>query len=111
MAQIGKVLQDARCEKKLSIRAAAVKIGISAMYLSKIESGKQIPSDEVLGKIANFYGLNLADLIRVARFSTVREGDRRQKLARLVYEADDDTLNTIEKMFRNAMIRRDNSDK
>ena len=109
MKQISEVLQDARLEKNLSIRSAAAAIGISAMYLSKIEAGKQIPSDEILGKSADFYGLSQADVIRVARYSSVKEGDRRQKIARSIYEVnDEELLRSIEELLKNAKIRRNN---
>lgn len=53
-----------RIKKELgSLRKVALKIGISAMYLSEIESGKKIPSSDVLSRIAQYYKEDYFNLV------------------------------------------------
>jgi transcriptional regulator with XRE-family HTH domain len=63
----GKYLRGLRKEKGLTLREVESKSKISNAYLSQIESGKRgIPTVKVLSKLANAYGVHIADLLEEA---------------------------------------------
>jgi transcriptional regulator with XRE-family HTH domain len=67
---LGDYLHKVRIEKGLgSLRNVASKIGISAMYMSEIESGKKIPSAEVLHKISECYNEDYFKLVLLGKNS------------------------------------------
>lgn len=57
-------LKQKRREKKLSLRGAAEKIGISHTTLYYIESGKYEPRFPTLAKLLGFYQIGLNELLR-----------------------------------------------
>lgn len=56
------LLRFSRKEKGLTIKKAALPLGLSRSYLSEIELGTKQPSDEVLYKLSNFYNIDLTFL-------------------------------------------------
>lgn len=54
---IGMELRLMRTERELSMKDVADVIGISENYMSNIERDKKIPSDLIIRKLANFYGI------------------------------------------------------
>ena len=70
MKSLGKLLRDARLEKNLKIREVSRKLGISAMYISELETEKKIPLDSTyLEKISIFYGLSYTKVKEAAEFT------------------------------------------
>jgi len=63
-------LRALRRQAGVSLRAAASEMGISYSYLAKMETGEKDtpPSLKVLGHIADFYGRELAEVMREAGF-------------------------------------------
>ena len=60
----GKYLKELRKERGLTLREVESKSKISNAYLSQIERGKRgIPTVKVLSKLANVYGVHMADLL------------------------------------------------
>ncbi len=53
--KLGDHIHHLRIAKGKSLRSAAKEMDISAMYLSEIESGKKIPSGQVIKKISDYY--------------------------------------------------------
>jgi transcriptional regulator with XRE-family HTH domain len=75
MASLGKTLTGARERKGLSLREAERGTGISNAYLSQIENGKiASPSPNVLHKLAEFYSLSYAALMREAGYPSSESG-------------------------------------
>jgi transcriptional regulator with XRE-family HTH domain len=60
--QLAKQLVTARKNKRLSQRAAAAKVGISAVYLCYLEKGQNEPSLRIMKRLAKVYGLGWADV-------------------------------------------------
>lgn len=56
-------LKELRARKGLTREAAAEKIGISARTLANYERGERIPQGEILGSIADFYGISREELL------------------------------------------------
>lgn len=59
---LGKKLRNVRRRKGSTLKEVAAQSGLSEGHLSKIETGKAIPSLPVLHRIAGCLGLNLAHL-------------------------------------------------
>jgi len=53
--KLGDYLHSLRIERGKTLRGAAKEMNISAMYLSEMESGKKIPSGQMLKKISDYY--------------------------------------------------------
>lgn len=60
--KIGKKIQKRRMEMKYSQEVLADKIGVSRAYMGFIEQGRNVPSLEVLEKIAKQLKLSMSDL-------------------------------------------------
>ncbi len=58
----GQRIEELRNEKDFSMRELAAKVGISAPFVSDIESGFRYPSDDVLEQLAKALGTTMADL-------------------------------------------------
>jgi transcriptional regulator with XRE-family HTH domain len=73
----GSALQDARSTAKLSLRALASEVGVSAAYLSKIETGQWPPpaDDKVLG-LAKALRVDAAAWIHLAHQEKAQKGSR-----------------------------------
>ncbi|TSB46691.1 helix-turn-helix domain-containing protein [Alkalicoccobacillus porphyridii] len=62
------LVKKARQELGYSLELAATKIGISAGYLSQIETGKRQISSERALLIANVYNVQLEDIFTATRY-------------------------------------------
>jgi transcriptional regulator with XRE-family HTH domain len=58
--EIGQKINQLRVEKKLSMRELGEKIGISHAHISKLESGINSPSVELLEKLAEFFDIDVS---------------------------------------------------
>lgn len=57
---LGRKLKDLRNKNQLTLEELASEIGMSYMSLSRFETGKRVPSDKTLKKIANFYDIPIS---------------------------------------------------
>jgi transcriptional regulator with XRE-family HTH domain len=57
---IGQKINQLRVEKKLSMRELGEKIGITHSHISKLESGINSPSVELLEKLAAFFNIDIS---------------------------------------------------
>ena len=60
---LGKKVQQARKKTGLSQEAVAFKVGVSRAYMGYIEQGRNVPSLEVLQKVAKVLKVKLSDLV------------------------------------------------
>jgi transcriptional regulator with XRE-family HTH domain len=60
---IGATLRAARARRKLTQQAVAVKVGVSQPTVNDWESDRCLPRPGRLRKVAQVYGVQLADLI------------------------------------------------
>lgn len=61
--QFGHYLKQKRTELGWTQPDAAAKIGIEQSYLSKLETGKSAPSDEIFNKIKDVYSIDVSNLV------------------------------------------------
>lgn len=94
---LGDYLHNLRIKKELgSLRSVALKIGISAMYLSEIESGKKIPSADVLKKISQYYHEDYFHLVFLCNNSSeVDIQDSKAMVARLANGLSESELKKV----------------
>lgn len=59
---LGKRIQKARKSRGLTQEDLAYKVGISRAYMGYIEQGRNMPSVEILEKIAKTLGVKISDL-------------------------------------------------
>jgi len=60
---LGSRIQKYRLRRGLSQEDVAFKVGISRVYMGYIEQGRNVPSLEILQKIARVIGVNLKELV------------------------------------------------
>ncbi len=72
---LGTVLREERKKQKISIEVAAKALGITASYVSQIETGKKNPTLSVVENYAIFLGLDMFELS--LRVKIVRSPDKR----------------------------------
>lgn len=67
MTRLGDKLHLERRHKKLTLRDVSKETDLSPIYISEIETGKKIPlTGDALVKLAGFYGLDPAELVKMA---------------------------------------------
>jgi transcriptional regulator with XRE-family HTH domain len=59
---VGKRLKLRRIELDLTLEDVSQAIGVSANYISLIERGKNVPSDEILDKLSKLYEMDRDEL-------------------------------------------------
>lgn len=62
--QTGKMLQQLRLERNESLADVCSKIKVSKNYLSEIERGLKVPSDQLILDLADHYNINHHDLFQ-----------------------------------------------
>lgn len=67
--KLGDYIHNLRIAKGKSLRSAAKEMNISAMYLSEIESGKKIPSGQIIKKISDYYKEDFIKLVTLGNES------------------------------------------
>jgi transcriptional regulator with XRE-family HTH domain len=72
---LGTVLREERKLQSISIEVAAKALGITASYISQIETGKKNPTLSVIENYAIFLGLDMFELS--LRIKIVRSPDKR----------------------------------
>ncbi len=60
---IGQRLQDSRKAQNMTQEVLAEKVGITVVYLSKVENGRVRPTLELLDDLCSTLGLNLSKLL------------------------------------------------
>ncbi|MDT8367314.1 MAG: helix-turn-helix transcriptional regulator [bacterium] len=65
--KLGDFIKDLRSKRSLGLRETAARIGKSATYLSKIESGIELsPTEEVIRQLATVLDGNFDEMMRLA---------------------------------------------
>ena len=64
---IGQRIKRERLNRSMTQRVLAKEAGVGAPHISKIEAGRESPSDELLQKIAEVLGCDFDELLLAAR--------------------------------------------
>ena len=73
MKTLGDRIRELREENDLSLRELAVKIDVSASFISDIELGRRNPSDQRIRQLARHLGTTLEDLNQFDTRPPIRE--------------------------------------
>lgn len=83
LMDIGAKINKLRLEKKLSMRELGEKIGISHAHISKLESGINSPSVDLLEKLAVFFNIDITYF-----FSNEEDENFLENESEIIYEHD-----------------------
>lgn len=64
---IGDRIRRERLQRNMTQRELAERVEVGVPHISKIEAGRENPSDELLGRIGKVFGVNTEELLIVAR--------------------------------------------
>lgn len=93
MTDIGIKIRELREKKGETLRYTADSIGVSHAHLSKIETGKNTPSIEVLEKVAEHFGVSIGYL-----FGEEQSIEELKEKKNIEFINDIDLLNAIDLM-------------
>ncbi len=62
LPSLGTLLREKRNQKGLTLKQAATRLGVSFAYVADIERGRRDPSDELLGRIAETFDIDVRHL-------------------------------------------------
>jgi|GEM_PF-415814 len=91
---IGSILRRERKRKKLSIKKLASIIGIDYSYVSKFESNKAMPSEELITKLCALYNLDTKEML-------IRTGRLPDDIKAVISEHPFEACNLLKNKFRN----------
>ena len=101
---IGKTIQTMRKRANIKQSELAEKIGISEKHLSKIETGKNLPSLDNFFKMAEILKFNLEDF---GINSIQHQNEYKQRLLKIAYSASDneaksycEIIETLDKIMK-----------
>lgn len=98
---IGQRLKQARTAAGLSLRALAAQVGLSAMAISKYETGKAMPSSPVLLSLAKALGVSVEYFLRPKRIE-LEEVDYRKHSnlpKKILSQIEGDVLEQVERFL------------
>ena len=93
---IGKTLQEIRKRAKMTQSELAERVGISDKHLSKIETGKNLPSLNNFLKMAEVMKFSLDEF---GIKSKISENNLKEKLLKAIYSASDKELAAYSKII------------
>lgn len=64
---IGERIRRERLDRQMTQRDLASKVEVGVPHISKVEAGRESPSDELLRRVATVFGLDADELLLVAR--------------------------------------------
>ena len=85
---IGRLLRDLRHEKKLTQEQLAEQLNVSARTVSRWETGSNMPDLSILVELADFYDVNLRELLEGKRKSEEPASEMTQTLEKIVEYTD-----------------------
>lgn len=101
MTPLGDKLAEARKERGWSLRRVETDTGIRNAHLSQIETGTiERPEPNILWTLASAYGLDYAELLRLAGHVGGGEKASRTPMSAVAWRAEDLTPEEQEKVLR-----------
>ena len=100
---LGDYITGLRTSKRIRLREIPEKVGISMVYFSEIESGKKIPSEEYMQKIADNLGGSMEKMKTLASQQRFLQGDSngdiRVEVARNMITCSDEVFKKVIKLL------------
>ena len=88
--KIGSFLRDLRKEKELTQEELAEKFGVSSKSVSRWENGKTLPDLAILVELADYYEVDIKEIIDGERKSEIMEKEEKETLQRVADYAEAD---------------------
>ena len=116
MNAFGRFAKRTRLKLKLGLREAAREMNISAAYLSRVESGEDPPSGELMARMADLYELNverLSSLVKSAAAAAAAHGHHLKgspELRALYRIGNELGAEELDRLLREALRQKEYSD-
>ena len=78
--KIGVLLKELRKEKNLTQAELAEKLGVSNRSISRWENGMTMPDFDLLIELADFYGVDIREILDGERSNTNMDGQQKEEL-------------------------------
>jgi transcriptional regulator with XRE-family HTH domain len=100
---LGMRIKELRRSRGLSQEALSEGVGITAKYLSRVETGQHFPSLDVIVRLAEVLGVELRDVFEFTHAAPTQR-ELREALGALTKEAPEERLRLLVKVAR-ALLR------
>ena len=97
--RIGALLRELRKEKSLSQEQLAEKFGVSSRSVSRWENGNTMPDISVMIELADFYDIDIRDLLRGERKSENMEEDLKETLEMVTDYTEAEKAKILKKVY------------
>lgn len=104
--KLGIKLKEFRAKKfgDAALRRVADDIGVGYTYIHRMETGMHVPSDEILNRLAEGYGLSTAETVEI--YALAHSPEYAQVLSKILKEKND--LNQVGAVFFRRAKDKDN---
>lgn len=92
LQKMGLFLKDLRKEKGLTQEELAEKFYVSSRSISRWERGSNMPDIEVLLDLADFYGVDLVEILNGSRRSEMKNEERETNIKVAEYEKENNKI-------------------
>ena len=93
--KIGGFLRELRKEKELTQEQLAEKFGVSSRSVSRWENGNTMPELGILVELADFYEIDIKEIIDGERKSEIVEKEEKETLLKVAEYADKQKRGTL----------------
>ncbi|MBP0967151.1 MAG: helix-turn-helix transcriptional regulator [Oscillospiraceae bacterium] len=97
--KIGNLLRELRKEKELSQEQLAEKFGVSSRSVSRWENGNTMPDISLLIELADFYGIEIRELLSGERKRETMNRDMKETLVMVADYTNAEKENLIKSLF------------
>ena len=97
--RIGAFLRELRKERNLTQEALAEKFGVTQRSVSRWENGTTMPDISVLIELADFYDVDIRDLLRGERKSEIMDTDMKETLEMVAEYTEADKAKLLKKVY------------
>lgn len=102
--KIGNFLKELRKEKAITQEQLAEKFGVSGRTVSRWENGKNMPDISVLVELAEFYGIDIREIIDGERKTEDMGKETKEVLDKVVDYTSEDKETIIKKIQKNTCV-------
>ena len=97
--RIGAFLKELRKERNMTQEAIAGKFGVTQRSVSRWENGTTMPDISVLIELADFYDVDIRDLLRGERKSEIMDTDMKETLEMVAEYTEADKAKLLKKVY------------
>lgn len=102
--KIGSFLKELRKEKRLTQEQLAEKFNIAGRTVSRWETGNNMPDLSMLIELADFYDVDIREIIDGERKSENMDAEMRDTLEKVAEYTDSEKEQIIKKMYTNNLV-------